>query len=89
MPALEAWELYGTLRLAKLVEQELNSLINKAEVVEGDGGVGTVVKLTFPPGITTQHEILFFFFFCLFSGSIRPTKNRSWLCNSWWSGRKN
>jgi hypothetical protein len=49
--ASEAWELYSSLRLAKLVEEELSSLIEKVEVIEGDGGVGTILKLTFPPGI--------------------------------------
>ncbi|XP_041015954.1 norbelladine synthase-like [Juglans microcarpa x Juglans regia] len=49
VPATEAWELYGTLRLANLVE-EVSTLIEKIEVLEGDGGLGTVLKLTFVPG---------------------------------------
>nr|XP_023894693.1 S-norcoclaurine synthase 2-like [Quercus suber]POE58237.1 s-norcoclaurine synthase 2 [Quercus suber] len=49
VPASEAWELYGTLRLAKLIEED-GSLIQKFELTEGDGGIGTILKLTFPPG---------------------------------------
>ncbi|XP_059435320.1 norbelladine synthase-like [Corylus avellana] len=45
--ASEAWEIYGTLRLAKVVEEALSGLNQKVEVIEGDGGVGTVLKLTF------------------------------------------
>lgn len=52
VPASEAWELYSTLRLAKLVGEELSTLFDKIETIEGDGGVGTIIKLTFPPGIT-------------------------------------
>lgn len=49
VPASEAWELYGTLRLAKLLEED-GTLIQKFELTEGDGGIGTILKLTFPPG---------------------------------------
>ncbi|KDP39525.1 hypothetical protein JCGZ_02545 [Jatropha curcas] len=47
--ASEAWKLYSTLKLAKLVEKEL-TIIDKIELVEGDGGVGTVIELVFIPG---------------------------------------
>ncbi|KAF5735318.1 S-norcoclaurine synthase [Tripterygium wilfordii] len=50
VPASEAWEVYSTLKLAKLVEEQLDA-IEKAEVLEGDGGVGTIIRLTFAPGI--------------------------------------
>jgi hypothetical protein len=50
--ASEAWEIYGTLRLTKVVEEALSGINEKVEVVEGDGGVGTVLKLTFATGIT-------------------------------------
>ncbi|CAA2966256.1 S-norcoclaurine synthase 2-like [Olea europaea subsp. europaea] len=50
VPAGEAWKIYGTLRLAKIVGEALPNLIEKIEVVEGDGGAGTVTKLCFPPG---------------------------------------
>ena len=50
VPASEAWDLFGTLRIGKLVEQELPQVFQKVELTEGDGGVGTVLKLTFTPG---------------------------------------
>lgn len=49
--ASQAWELYSTLELAKLTERELKGVIDKIEVVQGNGGVGTVLKLVFVPGI--------------------------------------
>jgi hypothetical protein len=39
VPACEAWELYGTLRLAKLVGEELSTLFDKIETIEGDGAM--------------------------------------------------
>ncbi|XP_059669772.1 norbelladine synthase-like [Cornus florida] len=52
--ATEAWQLYGTLRLAKLLEEELTDDIHKVEIIHGDGDVGTIVKLTFPPELGTS-----------------------------------
>ncbi|XP_058735202.1 norbelladine synthase-like [Vicia villosa] len=51
VPASEAWELFGTLGIGKLVVEEMPELFQKVELLEGDGGVGTVLKLTFTPGI--------------------------------------
>ena len=62
MPASEAWELYSTLRLAKLVEEEPASGIEKIKVIEGDGGPGTILKLTFA-GITKQLKLVNVFTF--------------------------
>lgn len=45
------WEVYKGLELGRLVDKLLPDLLGKVEVIEGDGGVGTIVKLTFPPGI--------------------------------------
>ncbi|XP_062093190.1 norbelladine synthase-like [Humulus lupulus] len=50
-PANKVWEIYGTLRLAKLVEENLKTVIENIDVVEGDGGVGTVLNLHFVPGV--------------------------------------
>lgn len=68
VPASEAWELYSTLRLAKLVEEEPASGIEKIDVIEGDGGAGTVLKLTFAGNITKQLKLVnvFTFFNFLF-----------------------
>ncbi|XP_004307852.1 PREDICTED: S-norcoclaurine synthase-like isoform X1 [Fragaria vesca subsp. vesca] len=51
VPASQAWELYGTLGIARLVEQSLSDVISKIEVEQGDGEQGTILKLTFAPGI--------------------------------------
>ncbi|KAJ4828117.1 hypothetical protein Tsubulata_007167 [Turnera subulata] len=44
------WDAYRGLELGRLVTELLGDVIGRAEVVEGDGGVGTIIKLTFPPG---------------------------------------
>ncbi|XP_050221557.1 norbelladine synthase-like isoform X2 [Mercurialis annua] len=44
-----AWDAYRGLELGRLVDELFGEFL-KVEVVEGDGGVGTIVKLTFPPG---------------------------------------
>ncbi|XP_008800114.2 norbelladine synthase-like [Phoenix dactylifera] len=51
LPAGELWEVYGTLRLAELVVELLPNVVQKFDIVEGDGGVGTVLRLAFPPGM--------------------------------------
>ncbi|CAL5364744.1 unnamed protein product [Camellia sinensis] len=48
--ASQAWELYGTLQLTKFAGEELTNVIDKIEIVQGDGGVGTILNLVFPPG---------------------------------------
>jgi hypothetical protein len=50
LPAADVWEVYGSLLLGQLVPQLLPDVASKVEVVNGDGGVGTVLLLTFPPG---------------------------------------
>ena len=46
VPASELWAIYGTLRATELLPQ----LLAKVDLVSGDGGVGTILQLTFPPG---------------------------------------
>jgi hypothetical protein len=48
--AAEVWEVYGSLLIGQLVPQLLPDMLSKVELVDGDGGVGTVLLLTFPPG---------------------------------------
>ncbi|KAL8050618.1 hypothetical protein ABFX02_06G092400 [Erythranthe guttata] len=48
VPGSEAWKLYSTLELAKIVAEALPSLISKINVVQGDGGAGTILELFFP-----------------------------------------
>ena len=50
LPAAEVWEVYGGLRIGQLLPQLLPDLLSKVELVDGDGGVGTVLLLTFPRG---------------------------------------
>ncbi|GJY76589.1 S-norcoclaurine synthase 2-like protein [Tanacetum coccineum] len=45
--AEKAWQTYGTLELADIAAK---NILESLEVIEGDGGVGTVVKVTFKPG---------------------------------------
>lgn len=49
--ASEAWELYRTLQFSKLVEELLSNVIEKIELIEGDGVVGTIIKLTYAPSM--------------------------------------
>ncbi|WCJ35065.1 Norbelladine synthase [Euphorbia peplus] len=50
VPASVVWEAYRGLELGRLVDQLLGDVVGKVVVLEGDGAVGTIVKLTFPPG---------------------------------------
>ncbi|KAL0403344.1 UNVERIFIED_CONTAM: hypothetical protein Sradi_1975200 [Sesamum radiatum] len=50
VPASEAWKVYGSLLLAKIVVEGLPSLFSKVEVVEGDGSTGTILHVFFAPG---------------------------------------
>ncbi|KAF9593155.1 hypothetical protein IFM89_020451 [Coptis chinensis] len=60
VPASEVWDVYGGLKLGKLVCELLPNVIEKVELVEGDGGVGTILKVVFPqgtPGFTFYKEM--------------------------------
>ncbi|XXG66675.1 hypothetical protein AAC387_Pa06g0202 [Persea americana] len=48
-PAAVVWETYGTLQLGKLAVKLLPNIFQDIQA-EGDGGVGTVLSLTFAPG---------------------------------------
>ncbi|CAK9309069.1 unnamed protein product [Citrullus colocynthis] len=50
-PAAKVWELYGGLELAKFLPVHLPNLVHKIDVLEGDGGEGTLLHLTFAPGL--------------------------------------
>nr|XP_043613684.1 norbelladine synthase-like [Erigeron canadensis] len=43
VPASKAWALYGTLEIAKLVSE---NIFENVQVIEGDGGTGTILKVT-------------------------------------------
>ncbi|KAF8702281.1 hypothetical protein HU200_033049 [Digitaria exilis] len=50
LPAADVWEVYGGLLVGDLIPQLLPEVFSKVELVEGDGNVGTVLLVTFPPG---------------------------------------
>ncbi|KAI3968517.1 hypothetical protein MKX01_007827 [Papaver californicum] len=50
VPASDIWDVYGTIELVKLIKELLPAILHDVEVDVGDGGVGTVLKLTLPPG---------------------------------------
>ncbi|WOH06560.1 hypothetical protein DCAR_0625988 [Daucus carota subsp. sativus] len=50
-PANAVWEVYGSLQLGSVVEKGFTDVIERIEVVEGDGSVGTVLNLVFKPGV--------------------------------------
>ncbi|KAL8259828.1 hypothetical protein R6Q59_027781 [Mikania micrantha] len=43
----KAWQLYGTIKVGEIAAKYI---LDRLDVVEGDGGVGTVIKITFKPG---------------------------------------
>ncbi|KAA3453026.1 S-norcoclaurine synthase 2-like [Gossypium australe] len=55
-PASEVWELYRNLGLKYLVARKLKNVVQSVQVLKGDGGVGTVVKITYVPGISSYTE---------------------------------
>ncbi|XP_042020141.1 norbelladine synthase-like [Salvia splendens] len=51
VPATEAWKLYGTLQLPKVAEKANSDFISRVDVVQGDGGAGTILEAVFRPGM--------------------------------------
>ncbi|CAM8959223.1 unnamed protein product [Rhodiola kirilowii] len=50
-PASAVWSAYRGVELGALVTKLLSDVLGVVETVEGDGGVGTVMKVTFLPGM--------------------------------------
>ncbi|XWS58720.1 hypothetical protein CRYUN_Cryun08bG0058800 [Craigia yunnanensis] len=50
VPAAVIWDVYRSLELGKLINELLRDVIGTLEVVQGDVGVGTILKIYFPPG---------------------------------------
>ncbi|KAE8720318.1 MLPputative-like protein [Hibiscus syriacus] len=48
VPAALVWDIYRGLELGRLVDKIAPEVIGRVEILEGDGGVGTIAKLTFP-----------------------------------------
>ncbi|KAM7269335.1 hypothetical protein ACFE04_024832 [Oxalis oulophora] len=51
VPAATVWEVFTGVEIGKLITQLLGDTIGKIEVLEGDGGVGTLVKVTLAPAL--------------------------------------
>ncbi|XP_047269510.1 norbelladine synthase [Capsicum annuum] len=56
--ANEVWKIYGTIQLANIVVKHLPNIVHRVDILEGDGGVGSILKVTFPPGtpLLTSHK---------------------------------
>ncbi|KAE8703241.1 Detected protein of confused Function [Hibiscus syriacus] len=54
--ANRVWELYRHLGISRLTAQNLQNVIRDVQVLEGDGGVGTMLKLTFALGNSSYTE---------------------------------
>nr|GFC90190.1 S-norcoclaurine synthase 2-like [Tanacetum cinerariifolium] len=48
VPTSKAWSVYGTLELGKVVTGKIAEAV---DVIEGDGGTGTIVKAKLKPGL--------------------------------------
>ncbi|XP_071718369.1 norbelladine synthase-like [Rutidosis leptorrhynchoides] len=48
----EAWEVYNSAKIARIIQEELGYLFTVA-LVAGDGGIGTILQVTFRPGVST------------------------------------
>ncbi|XP_042043944.1 norbelladine synthase-like [Salvia splendens] len=56
VPATEARKLYGTLQLPKVAEEANSDFISRVDVVQGDGGAGTILEVFFHPGMESFKE---------------------------------
>ena len=50
LPASKLWGVYGTIRMFELIVKLLPEAASKIEIEKGDGGVGTIIRVIFPPG---------------------------------------
>ncbi|KAG4154345.1 hypothetical protein ERO13_D03G052400v2 [Gossypium hirsutum] len=50
VPAALIWDVYCGLEVGRLVDKLAPEVLGRVEFLEGDGGVGTIAKLTLPPG---------------------------------------
>ncbi|KAM3270016.1 norbelladine synthase [Capsicum chacoense] len=47
-PVSEVWNLYGTNKFPNFVVENLPHIVEKVELIEGNGGSGTLVKVSLP-----------------------------------------
>lgn len=52
--ANEAWKVFGTLLISRLLIQDHPEISREMHVLEGDGGSGTLIQLTLPSGKINQ-----------------------------------
>ena len=50
VPAAVIWDVNRSLELGRLLNELLHDSIGRLEVVQGNGGVATILKITFAPG---------------------------------------
>ncbi|KAF8012314.1 hypothetical protein BT93_I0453 [Corymbia citriodora subsp. variegata] len=55
--ASKAWELYGTIKLALMVKEHLRDAFVQLDILEGDGGVGTVIKFILAGGLSYKEKL--------------------------------
>ncbi|KAJ0013699.1 hypothetical protein Pint_21010 [Pistacia integerrima] len=48
--ACSVWDVYGTLQVLTIINTFLPNVLGTVKVLEGDGHVGTLLNVTFPPG---------------------------------------
>ncbi|XP_042056001.1 norbelladine synthase-like [Salvia splendens] len=51
VPATEAWKLYSTLQLPKMALEANSDLVSWINVVQGDGGAGTILEVIIHSGM--------------------------------------
>ncbi|KAL6008403.1 hypothetical protein ACLOJK_033912 [Asimina triloba] len=56
VPVAEVWDLYGTLKLPRLMEERLPVLVEKINI-DGDGGVGTLIHVQLTPEKNLMHGL--------------------------------
>ncbi|XP_055823336.1 norbelladine synthase-like [Solanum dulcamara] len=48
VPASEVWNLYGTFKMANFLVKKLPHIVEKVELIEGNGGAGSLLKVSLP-----------------------------------------
>ncbi|KAI6696094.1 hypothetical protein NL676_016213 [Syzygium grande] len=52
----KVWELYGSIKLALLAKEALSHTILQLDIEEGDGALGTIIKLTLAGGFCYKEK---------------------------------
>ncbi|KAF8044424.1 hypothetical protein BT93_A2420 [Corymbia citriodora subsp. variegata] len=54
--AAKVWELYGTTKMALLAKEALPDTIVNLDILEGQGDVGTIIKITLAGGFSYKEK---------------------------------